>query len=103
MGMHRTENMDTQFPDLNTERLILRRITEADVEAIHSIYSDPEIMKHYDMGPITSIDEAMRIIDSNERVYESGDGIRWGIVKRENAELIGTCGYHGRNRSFHSA
>jgi RimJ/RimL family protein N-acetyltransferase len=50
--------------ELTTERLLLRPFTPADQEAIHAVYSDPEVMRHVGHGAHKTIAEtanALRI------------------------------------------
>ncbi len=45
-------------PTLETERLILRKFTENDIEAIYQIYSNEEVNKFLPWFPLRSIEEA---------------------------------------------
>ncbi len=45
-------------PTLETERLILRRFTENDIEAMYQIYSDEEVNQFLPWFPLKSIEEA---------------------------------------------
>ena len=45
-------------PTLETERLILRKFTENDIEAIYQIYSNEEVNKFLPWFPLSSIEEA---------------------------------------------
>jgi len=96
-------HLNMKYPELTTERLLLRSTSEADIDAIYSIFSDPDVTRYYDIDPITSLEQASQIIESYSQLYASGSGVRWGIVRREDFQLIGTCGYFGRNRDFKSA
>ena len=45
-------------PTLETERLILRKFTEEDIEALFLILRDEEVNKYLPWFPITNIEEA---------------------------------------------
>ncbi len=45
-------------PTLETERLILRKFTENDIEAMYQIYSDKEVNKFLPWFPLKSLEEA---------------------------------------------
>ena len=45
-------------PTLETERLILRKFTENDMEALFKIYSDKEVNRFLPWFPLNSIEEA---------------------------------------------
>lgn len=45
-------------PRLETERLILRRFTEDDLEAIFSIFSDKEVNTYLPWYPVETMEQA---------------------------------------------
>lgn len=81
------------FPELNTERLILRRVNDNDAEKIFELRSDKEVMKHIGKYPMTSIDEAKDFIKLITDLLESNSGITWAIALKECPDkLIGNIG-----------
>ena len=50
--------MNVNFPELETERLLLRKFTEADMEAVFAIYSDQEVNTYLPWFPIESYADA---------------------------------------------
>lgn len=50
-------------PTLETERLILRKFTEKDMEAFYQLYSDPEVNKFLPWFPIKSMEEAYQFFE----------------------------------------
>jgi [ribosomal protein S5]-alanine N-acetyltransferase len=81
------------LPDLNTERLILRKINNNDAEQVFQLRSDKEVMKHIGKYPMTSIDEANAFIKLIIDLLEINSGITWAIaLKEEPNKLIGTIG-----------
>lgn len=92
------------FPLLETENYILRRITQQDVEAIFSYFSDEEVTKYYDLDTFEDISEAYRFVTSKEKMFLESRGIRWGITTKDRRDrVIGTIGFHNWNRSFFKA
>ncbi len=75
---------------IETERLLLREMTEADFDALYRVLSDSDIMQHYPY----IFDEA-RVrgwIDKNiERYRILGFGL-WAVCLKETGEMIGDCG-----------
>jgi len=72
---------------IETERLLLRRYTMDDFEALYGLLSDPETMQHYS----APYDEAgtKRWITWNLDNYEKyGFGL-WAVVLKETAAAIG--------------
>ena len=75
---------------LETARLLLRRLTLADEEALHRVLSDPIAMEHYPKP----FDRAMthQWIERNLRRYrELGFGL-WAVIHKRDSVLIGDCG-----------
>lgn len=87
------EQIFTTFPEFETERLILRQIVAEDAEAVMAIFSDAAVTEHYDLYTFTRLAEAAELIDYFAESYEAERQIRWGIVRKEDDQLIGTCGF----------
>jgi ribosomal-protein-alanine N-acetyltransferase len=81
------------FPELKTERIVLRRIIESDAPAILSLRSDERVMQFIDRPRAQSIEDALELITKIDSSIESNDGINWGISLIENPELIGTIAF----------
>lgn len=79
------------FPDLETERLILRQVMEKDVDQLFKILSDAEVAKFDYFYPVTSKEEVMKFINRYRQELEEGEEITWGIIERNTNRLIGTC------------
>ncbi len=83
---------DTQTKILETERLILRRLTLDDLDALATLYRDPEVRKYFPEGTLTyeeTKEELEWIIDVYYVQY--GFGL-WATIHRETGEFIGRCG-----------
>ncbi|MFL5800931.1 MAG: GNAT family N-acetyltransferase [Roseiflexaceae bacterium] len=81
------------FPQLETERLILRQITPDDAEDIFRIYADPQVMRYWSSAPMRSIDQAHRKIAGAAAAFHAREGIRWAITRKGSSRLIGSCGH----------
>lgn len=81
------------FPDLETERLWLRQATQKDAEAVFAVFSDPKVTQFHKLDTFTQIDEAIGVIERRKKGFESGRGIRWGIGRKLDNALIGSCGF----------
>ena len=87
-------NVPEDFPQLETDRLILRKMTPDDAEPIFQIFADDEVTKFYDVASFTSIGQARELIELNLERFNRREGIRWAIVRKEDDTLVGTCGYN---------
>lgn len=75
---------------LETRRLVLRDLSDADAPSLHRALGDPVAMAAYEHG--FDPDETRSWIErQRERYRAEGFGL-WGVVLRETGELIGDCG-----------
>jgi RimJ/RimL family protein N-acetyltransferase len=76
---------------VETERLILRRLTDADVDNLTDLDSDPEVMFFINGGRPTPRDEIERdILPALLSYYERDAGFGfWAAVERESGTFIG--------------
>ncbi|MDZ8110519.1 MAG: GNAT family protein [Nostoc sp. DedQUE12a] len=86
------------FPELTTENLILRETKLADVPAIFQIFADDEVTKYHNLETATNLEQVQFIIERRAERFRNQQGIRWGIAKKEDNVIIGSCGYSIKNR-----
>ncbi|BAY84234.1 GCN5-related N-acetyltransferase [Calothrix parasitica NIES-267] len=86
--------MLSQFPELETQNLILRQVNQSDSRDIFQHLSDKEVLKYHDLEAFTNIKQAKNIIAIFDEKFHSNQMIRWGIANKENNIIIGTCGFH---------
>jgi ribosomal-protein-alanine N-acetyltransferase len=77
---------------LETERLILRKLTADDAEALYRIYHEPGVLEYFAHGPPESIDAERADIQRHLLYYERHGFGLWATTLRESGELIGRCG-----------
>lgn len=87
---------ENTFPLLETDRLILRRVTSDDANSMLTYLSDADVMKYMGLEPFRSIEEALDEISWYESIFENGTGIRWGISLKGQGEIVGSCGFLNR-------
>ncbi|KFF17101.1 GNAT family N-acetyltransferase [Flavobacterium hydatis] len=82
------------FPELETERLLLRRVTNEDTNEIIALRSNPETMK-YIPRPLTKTNEqALEHVAQIDSTIETNEGITWGVTLKGNPRIIGMIGYY---------
>lgn len=75
---------------LETERLLLRKFTEQDTEALFQILSDKEVNTFLPMFPLQTMEEAKIYLKENYLdFYEKGEGCRYGVCLKHNNLPIG--------------
>ncbi len=82
-----------KFPQLETENIILRQIKSSDAEAIFQFFSDVDVLKYHNIEVFFNIERAVRLIYHWDDRFLSRKGIRWGITRKGDNTIIGTCGY----------
>ena len=83
----------TTFPEINTERLILRKIEESDSEVILFLRSDKTINKFIDRPEnrkTKNISDAINHIKKLNIETENNKSFSWGITLKNNPKIIGT-------------
>lgn len=82
------------FPNLETERLQLRRIVKDDVNEIFELRSNPETMKYIPRPLAKSNEDAMGHIALIDSKIENNEGINWAITLKNDTKLIGIIGHY---------
>ena len=75
---------------LETKRLLLRKYTPDDFDALYEILSDPETMLHYP-APFDASGTKRWINWNLENYALYGFGL-WAVILKETGSLIGDCG-----------
>ena len=76
---------------IETERLLIRPFTLADVDAYAGIVADAEVMRYLG-GPLSADDAHAYVVDCIERQRSSGIS-RYAVCERSSSALIGFCGF----------
>ena len=83
----------TPFPVIETERLLLRRITNDDVNEVFELRSNPETMKFIPRPLVKDSEDALAHIKMIEDKIVANEGINWGITLKDSPKIIGFIGY----------
>ena len=79
------------FPELKTDRLLLRRINKSDSAEIFFLRSDPDVLQFVGREPAQTIKEAEDFISQINHGVNANEIIMWGIAfQNEPRQLIGT-------------
>jgi ribosomal-protein-alanine N-acetyltransferase len=82
------------FPNLETERLLLRRVNQQDAKEIFSLRSDAETMKYVPRPLAKTTEEALEHIALIDSKIETNEGINWAITLKGSPKLIGIIGHY---------
>ena len=80
----------TPFPNLSTDRLILRQLKMEDENEILALRTNERVNKFIDRPKTNSIDDARKFINKINNGINSNDWIFWAIVRKDDLKLMGT-------------
>ncbi|MGD8505154.1 MAG: GNAT family protein [Candidatus Bathyarchaeota archaeon] len=93
-----------EFPQLETNRLILREMKLDDVDFYFRHFSNDEIIQGSCFPGPESLEAARQELKRYCIMpFQENRGIRWGIVRKGDEELIGSCGYYDWNKTARRA
>ena len=79
------------FPELETERLVLRQVIEEDLDQLYEMFRDPEVAKYDYFHPVSSKAETLKFLERFNQDLSANEEITWGLILKETNQLIGTC------------
>jgi ribosomal-protein-alanine N-acetyltransferase len=91
------------FPNLETDRLLLREIVAADAPELFAIHSDEVAMRWFGSEPLADIQQATKLIETFAGWRQlPNPGVRWGIQRKTDHRFLGSCGLFKWNRQWKS-
>lgn len=92
VGNGRTTKPPRDLPELETERLLLRKMRLADAPAVFAYASDPDISRYVSWETHRTVRDSEDFLRHVTGGYERGDLLAWGLVLKEDGAFVGTCG-----------
>jgi ribosomal-protein-alanine N-acetyltransferase len=82
------------FPDLTTERLVLRKMNvEQDAQAMFDLRSNTQVMQYVSRPIAKNIDDSIKLIEMILDLIANNNAINWAITLKENPSyMIGNIG-----------
>jgi RimJ/RimL family protein N-acetyltransferase len=80
------------LPLIETERLRLRPLAPADLEAIHGLWTDPGVRRYLWDDEVIPRARAAEVIAASEELFRQHDLGWWALRERGAGELVGFCG-----------
>jgi ribosomal-protein-alanine N-acetyltransferase len=90
------------LPELETERLLLRKMRLDDAEAMFAYASDPEVTRYVLFETHRSVEDSESFLRLALEGYERGDFGGWGVVLKDSGAFVGTCGMDAGYASEHA-
>ncbi|WP_257457876.1 GNAT family N-acetyltransferase [Archangium lipolyticum] len=79
------------LPTLETPRLRLRWLTEADVPALFELFSHREVTRYWSWAAYTEVAQAEKLLRAIHAFFAERSLFQWGIARREDDKVVGTC------------
>ncbi len=79
------------LPTLDAPRVRLRWLTAQDVDALFAIFSDERMMRYWSSAAMKERREAEDLLARIQRLFVEQSGFQWGVERKSDGELIGTC------------
>ena len=76
---------------VETERLCIRKITNADAQELSKVLADTTVMKYSTVG-VHSEEQIIEYIANCQKQYDLNGYGHWAIYDSTNSEFIGVCG-----------
>ncbi len=83
-----------RFPELESERLLLRELIPSDADAVLRIRGDYAVTRYNGGLPYSNRQQALSLIECIADDYAAKKSIRWGITLKPYPEVIGMIGYN---------
>ncbi len=83
----------SRLPNLETPRLILRKMSLADAEDVYEYASDPQVTRFTLWEPHRSLQDSIDFLHNVAGLYAGHHVAPWGIEIRTERKLVGTCGF----------
>ena len=77
------------FPELQTDRLLLRKLSTSDVNEVFALRSDPETMKYIPRPLAKTLKDASRFINMINKAVDDNAYIHWAICRKGEPKLLG--------------
>ena len=82
-------NSDT-LPVITSSRVVLRWISEDDIDGLYEVFGDPKVMRYWSTPPLANREAAAELQREIASGNEDNSMFKWGLALRESNSVIGT-------------
>ena len=93
MSIEINKNIFKSFPELETERLLFRRILQSDANDLFLLRSNDDVLRFMDVPRHHAISDSEKLIHTFDESYENETGINWVIVEKLSNSFAGYFGF----------
>lgn len=85
--------MNMAVLQIQTRRLSMRPFTMNDVDALHRLWTDPQVRKYLWDDIVIPREQAVAVVESSIASFEQCGFGFWAVFTKNEGELIGFCGF----------
>jgi len=78
-----------EFLELETERLIIRKLDLSYAQAMQALRSQDKVVAYLDSDPHSTVEHSKNFIKKNLEMYASKKGIFWALIDKSTERFIG--------------
>ena len=82
-----------RMPRLETERLVLRKISLDDIDDMYEYAKDAALTRYLTWSPHVDKAYTFEYVSYLQRRYKTGEFFDWAVTLRDGGKMIGTCGF----------
>ena len=83
----------SSIPELETERLLLRKLKITDAEDMYEYSRQDEVTRYLLWRPHPDSNYTVRYLADIVIKYRTGDFLDWAVELKSEGKMIGTCGF----------
>ena len=78
------------LPVITAPRVVLRWISEDDIDGLFEVFSDPQVIRYWSSGPLANREAATELQREIVAGNTNESMLKWGIALRDSNTVIGT-------------
>ena len=83
----------SKIPQLETDRLILRKMLVSDASDMYEYARRPDVTKYLTWNPHPSQTYTRNYLEYVATKYATGSFYDWAVIEKKSGRMIGTCGF----------
>ena len=80
-----------ELPTLESQRLLLRKASSADIDDLYSLYSKPEVVRFTGDLVWTDTQQAVEFLEEADNEFKEQRLFGWCVALKQTDKVIGTC------------
>lgn len=95
MRFERLKYIFSHIPEIETSRLVLRRMKVSDARDMYEYASRNDVTRYLLWSPHPDLSHTRHYLSFLQQQYKAGEFYDWAIILKAKNKMIGTCGFSG--------